>query len=498
MRALNQRNPTTTEYTKAPKLIEWLLIAIVISMPYQRTIVFPSLRQGYVVDLFILAFIALGWLVIYWRRQPLRLPTLGAHLIILLGSILGIINGLNRPEAMATLVNDIYVWVLFYTAINLIYNRTFVHKLIKVWVIVAVLESLIIIYAVTFTADQKPGSSTGSAGIAQELQQVGASTEGGGPSLDEIPSEFKQAKHILKRLGRNAELEGKFFVPGTGLGTFANGDFTANYLASSIFIALAAPWKRRKWLWKGSSVALITLACFFTGVSSQLPVIPAIGVIYILLVATPRVRLFTIVASGAVVTWALLALVATPYVTGTDFFHWISQSSSESIAAGIGGISSGLDDRLALVSEGWAEYREHPLGLGPHGMRSSGVEKNVHNEYLAYLYERSIIGLVGLMLLHLTIIAMALWSIRTGDHTHKLVMAGLLAAYCQFVVNDLAHELLRQRDMWMLAVLVVSYASLELRRVWLERRAKQLNQYPWAFAEPVSLPPRVRVATESG
>ena len=84
---------------------------------------------------------------------------------------------------------------------------------------------------------------------------------------------------------------------------------------------------------------------------------------------------FTIVASGAVIAWALLALVATPYMTGTDFFHWISQSSSESIAAGIGGISSGLEDRLALVSEGWAEYREHPMGLGPHGMRSSGVEK---------------------------------------------------------------------------------------------------------------------------
>ena len=58
-------------------------------------------------------------------------------------------------------------------------------------------------------------------------------------------------------------------------------------------------------------------------------------------------------------------------------------------------------------------------------------------------------------------------------------MAGLLAAYCQFVINDLAHELLRQRDMWMLAVLVVSYASLELRRVWLERRAQKLSQYPW-------------------
>ncbi|MCO5197447.1 MAG: O-antigen ligase family protein [Anaerolineae bacterium] len=498
MRALSLRNPKQTEYTKAPKLIEWLLIGIVITMPYQRTIVFPALRQGYIVDLLIMAFIALGWLIIYWRRQPIRLPTLGAHLIILFGSILGIINGLNRPEAMATLINDIYVWVLFYTAINLIYHRTFVHKLIKVWVIVAVLESLIIIYAVTFTADQKPGRGSAGNEVAVELQQVGSELEGGGPSLAEIPSEHKQAKHILKRLGRNAELKGQFFVPGTGLGTFANGDFTANYLASSIFIALAAPWKRRKWLWKGSSVALITAACFFTGVSSQLPVIPVVAALYVLLVATPRVRLFTIVASGAVIAWALLALVATPYMTGTDFFHWISQSSSESIAAGIGGISSGLEDRLALVSEGWAEYREHPMGLGPHGMRSSGVEKNVHNEYLAYLYERSIIGLVGLMLLHLTIIVMALWSMRTGDHTHKLVMAGLLAAYCQFVINDLAHELLRQRDMWMLAVLVVSYASLELRRVWLERRAQKLSQYPWAFAEPVAQPPRVRVATESG
>lgn len=475
--------PKRANGTGTPPLIKLLLIGIVVTMPYQRLIVFPALRQGYIVDLFILALIAVGSLVILSRRRPLRAPILLAHGLILAGSLLGTVTGLDRGESLATLANDMYVWVLFYVAINVIEDRQFLHTLIKVWVVVLVVESLVILYAVGFTADQRPTSGGGQP-VDEKLQQVGSQSESGGPALDELPAEFTQAKHVLKRLERNTQLEGSFFVPGTGLGTFANGDFTGNYLAAGIFVVLALPVKGRyRWL-QGIALALVTLATLLTGVSSQLPVIPVALAIYLFVLSPFRSRLIYVVGLAAMIILVLFAYLATPYIAGVDFFELFGEAESQTLTGGVAGISGGVEDRLSLVTDGWREFRDHPLGLGPHGMRASGVEKNVHNEYVSYLYERGVVGFLGLMAMIATIIVIGARSMANATPAHRAVMAGLLVAYVQVVINDLAHELSRQRDVWMLIVLVVSYAGVELRQRAAQRQANLEQNYPWAYAQP--------------
>lgn len=482
---LTPRQPTLREdeSQRTPMLIRWILVAIVITQPVQSYIVFPALRSGYIVDLFILALIFLGTGIILYRRQRLRLPVIFPHALIIIGSLLGTMGGLNRGEAISTLINDIYVWVFFYVAINLIDGRDFIHKLIRIWVVIAILQTCIIVYAVNFT-HRPPGSKGGALNFGQSLQQVDATGRVNAPNLSELPSEFIQAKHILKRLQRNSQTAGHFFEPGTGLGTFANGDFTANYMGAAIFMALGAPFRRRKWLLRITSALIITYGCLLTGVSSQVPVLPVSLGVFLCLLGQPRERLFYIASGLAGAALIAYLYVGTSYVIGADLFESLGEAESQTLTGGVAGISGGLTDRLKLVSEGWGEFRQHPLGLGPHGMRSSGVEKNVHNEYLAYLYERGFIGLLGLLLLHGLIFARALWSFANGDQEHKVVIAGLIAAYSLVVINDIAHELLRQRDVWMLAALVVGYSDLTLREDPVVRKERLASQFPWAYPRP--------------
>jgi O-antigen ligase len=253
-------------------------------------------------------------------------------------------------------------------------------------------------------------------------------------------------------------------------------------------LPIDAPYLSKKRLWQYIALALVTLACLLTGVSSQIPVIPAAMGLYLLLTGTQRTRLFYVGAGAVFVILVVLAYLGTPYLTGRDFFSLFGEAESTTVTGGIAGISGGVEDRVALVTDGWREYSKHPLGLGPHGMRSSGLEKNVHNEYVSYLYERSVIGFIGLLLMHAVVVGLSLVSMRTGDKMQRLVMAGLVIAYVQVALNDIAHELLRQRDLWMLAVLVVSYASIEIHRHWLEKRSEKLEKFPWAYPGRNGLP----------
>ncbi|MEW5988122.1 MAG: O-antigen ligase family protein, partial [Chloroflexota bacterium] len=278
-----------------------------------------------------------------------------------------------------------------------------------------------------------------------------------------------------------------FFQPGSGLGTFANGDFTANYTAIAIFVALAIPASKKwHWLLKLAAMAFIFYACLSTGVSSQLPVIPIAGGVYLLLIGTPRQRIFWTTAGAAAALVGAFVYFSSPTFLGADILTLLPTGSTEEGAAeSLTGISGGASDRIALVQDGFKEYSSHHvLGLSPHGMRSSGLEKNVHNEYASYLFERGPFGFVGLLMGIAIVFGLGIASMKTGDKTHRAVMGGLLAAYALFVINDIAHELSRQRDVWMLVVLIVAYADIELRRAWDRRQATLASRFPWAFTKP--------------
>jgi len=467
VRALQLQVNGQPDEVVTPRLIKWLVIAIVIVMPYQ-VVRLPVLQWGDIVDIVILLLLVVGWGIIWWERRPVRFPLFIPFVLIVVGSLLGTMGGLDRGEALSTLARDIYVWMLFYTVVNLVRGQKFLHTVVRVWVVVAVLQSGLIIWASTATAGRESHRVRGLAD-KQVLQALEV------PSLAEMPSEYKQAMNVVKR--KQISSYGPFTPGGASPGTFANHDFAASYLGQSFFLALVMPLERRRWL-RLVAAGLIFYAAFSTGVSAVAVVPVALG-LYILLISSPRMRLFLVVAAALAISLALLFLQVTPYLVESDLFETLELSKSRAIAD----LEAGLKDRGQLLGESWREFRERPLGLGPHGLRASDVEKNVHNEYMAYLVERGFLGLTGLLLMYLMFAATALTSMWRGDRAHRVLMAGLIAAFTVQVLFDLAHEILRQRYVWMLLILMFIYADLERHRSQAQRQATMARQWPWAYPD---------------
>lgn len=478
--ALEIPSDTQVAEAKTSWPIKLLVIAIIITIPYQQTYLPIPVGSGggYIVDLFLLLLILVGWGEILWNRRKLRFPFLLPMAIILIGSLLGTLMGLNRTEALSVILRDLYIWLIFFTVVNVVRERKFLDTLIRVWVVVALLECALIMYALVVTSDQK-------------LRRVGfedsqALHELGAPSEAELSSSYRQAKHQVKRVQLRSY---GAFVPGLGIGTFANVDFTGLYLSQSVFVALAMTLKRARWL-RYVAAGIIAYGAMLTKTSAPMGAIPAGLAVYLFFTSSQRLRFFLVAAGVLVVSAVVLLYVGTSYVWGMDPFALIEGAESDVVSKTVGGIGSGAEDRAMLLAGGWAEFRERPLGLGAHGMRASGVEKNVHNEYAAYLFERGLMGLGGLLLFRAMQVGQAVVAMQGCDRKYRMILAGLLAAIVVQIVFDLAHEVMRQRDVWMVNGMLFIYADMELQRRRAARQADRARRFPWAYprSEGASVP----------
>jgi hypothetical protein len=230
--------------------------------------------------------------------------------------------------------------------------------------------------------------------------------------------------------------------------TFRNANYAAHFIVTSIILLLGAQ-RVRGWIrWALAILFLAALAK--TG---------SFGGIIQLLAATsfllwrvghknpPLVR-----AAIRVVTLVLLLFIAAwSYTT----------ISSAKFDAGSGLSSSRLDKsegtRLDLWKAGLAEFRHHPMGLGPGGYSArlsgaQGLKTEIHSDPLAFLVEQGVLGLIAVI----GLVAVLWRASGPGGRARLLLVA--------FGVAAITRQTFTYRHVW-LALAVTMATDLNARRL---------------------------------
>jgi O-antigen ligase len=131
-------------------------------------------------------------------------------------------------------------------------------------------------------------------------------------------------------------------------------------------------------------------------------------------------------------------------------------------------------------------------GVGPDNFRvvdAAQSDNQLHNDTLAFLVERGLIGVSGLALFAGIAIrrAITILQLVSKDPKHaRLELVVFLAVIAATIVESLTHQLFRTRELWLvIALLEVVYFKLVTSNYEPERTAPVLNATPGYYREPL-------------
>lgn len=229
---------------------------------------------------------------------------------------------------------------------------------------------------------------------------------------------------------------------------FANPNLAAHFLGTNLIILTRSPIPR----WLRMSAGLLCLGGLVAAGSFG-ALLMVVGSFAYLVFTLPRWRR-PLITRGVLPLALIVAVVLG--VTAEVPLATLSETgfTPEHLERSSGG-------RLERWSAALDVALTHPLGLGPGSNRGLGLlptQQEAHNEYLAYLTERSVLGLTGLLLLYLTI-----WQLgRPGGVTRALTIG--------FILQSLVRETLHYRHLWLLLAFAIV----------LEERFQPDEDEPWA------------------
>lgn len=223
-------------------------------------------------------------------------------------------------------------------------------------------------------------------------------------------------------------------------GTFANPNYAGHWCAvAALFIVLKSP----SFLIRGVTICLASAVLLRTG-SFGSSVILVVG----LLIASLRV----VRRKESHAYWRMLTLalaVGSTFVIVEAFKEFSGDPSAE-LSTGVSSarFGSSANGRASIWTRTIALIPDNPLGVGPHGVASRnlierGVE--VHNDYLALIVERGVLGAAGF-----ASFIFVLWrrSLRRGVFRNLLV---------PLLVGGLFRETLHFRHLWLFLALAMAW-----------------------------------------
>lgn len=394
------------------RVVSTLLIAFAILVPLQR-IAGPA--NTIVADLAAVSLVLYTWSTLWRTRKAVSFPLILPQWLILIASLMATLVSLDRGGSLKTIAADLYVYVWFVTLCNAIEDEEIVSKVGKVWVVVACIEASLVLL--------------GYAGI--------------GPTTAPLP------KGIAWAPGIKREAVGTFDLAadsGRAMGTFFNPNATAGYLGTSFLLFLITPFPQKRALRWGVGIWLLA-GMVATGSNGGLAGLAA-GVFFMILLRSQYKGAMAWI-STAIIVVSLAALVF--FMSGASL-ETIRESTRYlgPLHQTLGRLDQGAEKRANLLSKGWQAFLNAPLGLGPFASRVSEINKGLHNEYAAYLFERGILALLGLLLMLVQVLPCIESSAsltRVGSiRRHQL--ASYTGIFISTLVTALSHEVLHSRDFW--------------------------------------------------
>jgi O-antigen ligase len=403
------------------------------------------------VDVFVALFLFTSVLGLSQRRRPLQVPAGTVILVILVGSVLALIASVDLSTGLLTLIVDIYLFCLFITVANEVDTERALRLMLNVWVITAMVWATILI----------------------------------GGSLRLLPEGLQEFVGATQ------------YATERSAGAAGNPNLAASYMLISCFIALSATWPRRRsarvvvflWLLTGMYVTGSNgaLAALLAGLS-------VLGLGVYLRSGRSREQIMGLIGAatlaGAIMLGVVVSLVGIPSIGVADIDALAQRQQQGALSKNIGRLNNGLDDRLSIWGSGWRGAAPRlAIGVGPgeavdYAVDITGLPISLHNDPLAYLLERGVLGLLGFLALHRVLLG---WGGRllVAEGRTSEVMRGLGPAVVANLVFSMSHETLHFRHVWILFAMVWAASTVVSER---QRAAASAQSQP-AVAEPAEEAP---------
>jgi len=238
------------------------------------------------------------------------------------------------------------------------------------------------------------------------------------------------------------------------MGLFRNPGMLGNYLVLSIFLLVGSPvWKRKRLRW-------IVAGCLVVGViasgsyGSIMMLIAGISIVcwlrrrYLL---TPAVLIRLVV--GIIIIGGTIFILKGSFLqteAGVLFSHrYIMQR-----------IEGTFEVRINIWRSSIEYFIANPLGtgVGVFFHKEEGKFRIIHNDYLAMLVERGILGGIGMIWLLISILRLippsAIRQVNSPSDS-KLYRVALIGALIAMSVSSLSINIFRLRQLWFLLFLLV-------------------------------------------
>lgn len=413
---MNQDKETLTRSSILPRqsipLTNVYLLAVAILLPIAR----PYLPGNTILlDWVNIIFLPILWLQIFLKKRTLRFPLFYPMFLLFFAGLLPLFNhSYSSVELSLTfLFKEMYLYIWFLTMVNIIGKKLPKH-LLMVFVLSATVIAIIVI-----------------------VQWAS-------------PQFLKATTYLPQEIQRSTLLGGSR----RPLGLFRNPAMMGNYLAFSVFLLIGSPvWRRKRLRW-------IVAGCLVIGIIAS----GAYGAIMMLIVG------------ASIVCWLhrryllapaiLVRLVIGVIVIGSTIF--VLRSNFLQTEAGIlfrqryvmQRIEMSYNQRIDIWKPAIESFIANPLGIGP-GLffhKEQGRFLYIHNDYLAMLIERGVLGGIGMIWLLISILRLIPSSdIRrvNSSSISKLYRAILMGALVAMLVGSLSINIFRFRQFWFLLFLIV-------------------------------------------
>lgn len=249
--------------------------------------------------------------------------------------------------------------------------------------------------------------------------------------------------------------------------TFGDANLAADYFVVSLLVVWAAGWPRRRGL-RLAAYAVLVAALVTTG-SNGGTVCLLVGVTVAVALEAWR-RSGPAVAAAAFTALALVGGGAVAAMSSTAVQQAAQTSNVPILRDSVGRTDTSARQRALLLDETLALTRQGGwLGLGPNSTKSAldaaqaPFVKEAHDDYVAALVERGVLGVLGLLALWGALGRMA-WNAAcrrrlADDYAHVLPRpGGLVGAMAAIAVAGLFYQTLHFRHAWALFGLVAALA----------------------------------------
>jgi O-antigen ligase len=396
----------------------WLLAATVVLLPL---LVPRGPGQSAPVDVVAGVYIVVALAGSSRSGRPLRLPAMGSLLVIFGASLVATAFGLNLNAGMLSLLIEGYLVVLFvYLANHLAEDQRNLRFILTVWSAAAVGWAAVFV----------------------------------GLHFGFLPP------WLQGLLLANGPEEGIRVAGASG-----NPNLAAGYLLTSFFVLAASPWPRHRTV-RLAVAGLLLYALFLTGSNGALIGLAAGVPVLLIAAALQRTRgageQLGVVGAALLAAGLLLATVVAaagvPKVGVSDVEALATRERAGPFGGNVGRLDRSVNGRLAIWSSAWGAAGPRALiGVGPGSapdipLARRTLKRGLHNDYLAFLIERGVVGLLGLLAF---VVVLLRWSgrllgDRLPDGRGGWSLAGLGGGVVANLVLATNHESFHFRHVWIL------------------------------------------------